>query len=251
MHAAYSFHFLDTVSRELIAELGALALTPLNQQALAKLAADQVTLNARQGVYLLYHRGEPVYLGKADDVHERLRQHLRKMSGRANIDLGAVGYKALLLDKSMSTAANETVLIQLFQETYQGMWNGTGFGTKAPGKERDTTAPSKFDREHPIKADYPITGIRDKETVGAVFQTIKSQVPFVFRHAVDSKALKIELELREVPRTAESLVAAALASMEAGWYCAVLSYGLVVYRDRKTYGPDVRVLRAEAPMDEA
>ena len=120
MHATYSFHFLNTVSKQLIAELDALTVSTLDAAALTKLAADQVSANAHQGVYLLHVNGRPVYLGKAEDVHDRLRQHLRKLSGRRNVDLTQVGYKALLLDKSMSTAANETVLIALFRRDYQG-----------------------------------------------------------------------------------------------------------------------------------
>lgn len=242
MHANYSFHFLETVSKQLVDELEALTVSFLDAAALARLAADQAASNAHQGVYLLRLAGQPVYLGKADDVHDRLRQHLRKLSGRQNIDLAQVGYKALLLDKSMSTAANETVLIGLFRRHHEGMWNGTGFGPKDPGKNRDTTAPGPFDRDHPIKADYPLTTVTDVETVTSLFRKMKNELPYVFRYELTANSGNINLDLDQVPRSAEMLLRAAMQALEPGWQAAILSYGMVVYPAQKNYGPQVTTM---------
>ena len=61
---------------------------------------------------------------------QRLRGHLNKLKGSQKINLSAVGYKALVLDKSMSTAANEDVLTAVFGAKHSGMWNNKGFGPK-------------------------------------------------------------------------------------------------------------------------
>lgn len=244
MHATYNFHFLNTVSRELVAELNRLPLSVLDDAALLRLAADETSLQARQGVYVLHYEGRPVYLGKADDVHERLKQHLRKLSGRRHVDLSRVGYRALLLDRSMSTAANETVLIGLFQLDFQGMWNGTGFGPKDPGKQRDTTAPGRFDREHPIRTDFPVRTVSDQETVTTLYRKMKSELPFVFRYELRSIVGDTPVVLAGIPRTAEELLRASMSAIAPGWHAAILSYGMVVYEGRKAYGPGVSVIES-------
>ena len=44
------------------------------------------------------------------------------------------------------------------------MWNGSGFGPKDPGKNRDTTEPGAFDRDHPIITDLQVQNVEDHET---------------------------------------------------------------------------------------
>ena len=151
MHATYTFDFLTTVSNQLVESLDALVVTPLAAN-LAALATLQNQTGFLQGVYVIHEAALPKDPGKAGDVHDRLQQHLRKLSGRRNIVLADIGYKALLLNESMGTAANEEILIRLYQAKHDGMWNRSGFGPKDPGQERDTTAPSAFDRNHPIIA---------------------------------------------------------------------------------------------------
>ncbi len=244
MHTTYTFDFLTTISHQLVEELDLLVATPLTANALEKLNEDQSACGTRQGVYVLFLEGMPVYLGKADNVHERLRQHLRKLSGRLNVDVSRLGYKALLLDKSISTAANEDVLIDLFRDNHEELWNGTGFGPKDPGRERDTTAPNKFDREFPIRADFPVETVADVETVGSLFHKMKRELPYVFRHGLTPEVGALAIDLRDVPRTAEALLTAAMAVMEPGWQAVILSHGMVVYKDNKAYAPEIRTIRS-------
>lgn len=237
MHATYNFNFLETISQQLKSSLDVLAITPLNLGALAVLSTDQVRFSARQGVYLLYLGSELVYLGKADDVANRLGEHLTKLSGRNGVNLFDVGYKALLLDRSMSTAANENVLIGLFQPTSPQMWNGKGFGPKDPGKERDTTRPSDFDTMHPIRADYPVSGVEDSESIGSLLVKLKSALPFVFRYGLKrtSPENALVVDLTGVPRTAEDLLQAAVNALGTGWKGAILAFGMVLYETSKDY----------------
>ena len=144
MHATYTFDFLTTVSKQLVERLDALPVTNLSEATLNDLAQFQLETGFSQGVYLIHEAAQSRYLGKANEVCRRLSQHLWKLSGRRNINLPDIGYKALLLDNSMSTAANEDLLIRLFAAQHAGMWNGKGFRRNS-GKERDTTAPSDFE----------------------------------------------------------------------------------------------------------
>lgn len=141
MQSIYVFDFLTTVSAQLKETLEKMAESPLDDQALRELGAFQDKNNARQGIYMLHYDGTPVYLGKANNVSARLFRHLEKLLGRQHIEPALIGYKALLLDKSMSMAVNENILIAMFKEHHAGMWNGNGFGPKDPGQERDTGKP--------------------------------------------------------------------------------------------------------------
>lgn len=233
-HKSYTFDFLATVSEQLVRDLEALSISPLDSVALANLAQYQSANNAKQGIYLLHLNGVPVYLGKADDVADRLGQHLRKMMGRKNLAISGLGYKALLLDKSMSTAANETVLIAIFRQSHSAMWNGKGFGPKDPGRERDTTRPSYFDRSYPINDAWPVSFPDDSATVATILDAVKREVPYTFRFDLGASGDTL-VDLNGVPRTAKALLAASVKALGPGWKGAVLAYGMVLYKTNKQY----------------
>ncbi len=234
MHSFYNFHFLDTVSRQLQEKLEALNVTGLTLESLANLEAFQTANLAPQGVYLIHYNGNPVYVGKSGNVARRLRQHLRKLNGRKNIDAEKIGYKALILDKSMSTAANEDVLVKLFKAEHPEMWNGIGFGPKDPGKERDTTNPSYFDRHYPIRDDFPVPDVNEQETVGSLLTKMKRTLPFVFRYKFENRRDQV-VNLQEVPHQARLLMQAIVDALGPGWKAVILSFGIVLYKTNKDY----------------
>lgn len=240
MHALYSFHFLNTVSQQLVAELDQLPISVLDAAHLLELESFQGEQGAAQGVYVLHYDGQPAYLGKANNVKSRLEEHLQKLSGRQNIDLAKVGYKALFLDQSMSTAANESVLIGIFRQKHSGMWNLRGFGPKDPGRNRDTTIPNYFDSTYPIRADYPIHITEPEMTLAALLSEIKTQVPYVFRFDLEGNG-GLRIDLRDVIARAgnnvpaEQLLQLAVSALGAGWKAAILSFGMVLYRTQRSY----------------
>lgn len=234
MHSLYNFHFLNTISLQLQQELENLTISDLNEEALTVLENFQQENKAHQGVYLLHYDSSPVYLGKAENIASRLEEHYWKLSGRENIDLTKVGYKALLLDKSMSTAANENVLINLFAKTHQGMWNGKGFGPKDPGKERDTTKPGYFDRTYPIKRDYVVENVEDDETIASVLSKMKAGLPYIVRYELKDRGSEA-ISLKDKSKTASSLLQAVVNHLGGGWKGAILSYGMIVYQTQKDY----------------
>lgn len=234
MHSFYNFDFLGTISRQLQEKLEELPVSILNAQSLEALTAFQTESKARQGVYLLHYDEKPVYVGKADNIADRLSQHLRKLTGRENIDTAKIGYKALLLDKSMSTAANENVLVTLFKAKHSDMWNGQGFGPKDPGQQRDTTRPGPFDTRHPIKQNYFVPDVADDETVASLLEKMKSNLPYVCRYALEGHEDQ-PINLRGITRTARALMQAVVNTLGPGWKAGILSYGMVLYRNEKRY----------------
>ncbi|RYZ81033.1 MAG: Eco29kI family restriction endonuclease [Proteobacteria bacterium] len=234
MHALYSFDFLDTISKQLQERLDSLNVTLLNGEQLGELENFQEENQRKQGVYVIHYDGAPRYIGKAANVAERLKQHYKKLTGRQNIDLAKIGYKCLLLDKSMSTAANEDLLIEKYREVHSDLWNGQGFGPKDPGKERDTTVPGSFDQRHPIRLDFQLSEIDDAETVKSLSKKLKTGLPYVFRYNVSSREEE-DLNLVGIERVPRSLVQALVNHLGAGWRGAILSYGIVVYQNQKNY----------------
>lgn len=236
MHQLYTFHFLNTVSAQLYQQLVGMTDTPLNQQSLNTLAQFQTANGTVQGVYVLHKNHLPVYVGKASNMKNRLQKHLNKIQGRKNINIADIGYKALLLDKSMSTAASETVLLNLYQQAHTGMWNNGGFGPNDPGKERDTTEPGDFDSAYPIQEKWPVTLGGASMTVGELLRELKAQLPYVCRYQPLTPAeAAIPVALQGVPHEADALFEAAVLALGAGWRGAVLSYGMVLYKNQKQY----------------
>lgn len=234
MHALYSFDFLDTISKQLQERLDELDVTILNDDQLAGLEFFQHENIRKQGVYVIHYEDTPKYIGKANNVAERLKQHFKKLTGRQHIDPLKIGYKCLLLDRSMSTAANEDLLIEKYREIHSGLWNGQGFGPKDPGKERDTTAPGSFDQSHPIRLDFLQDNVDDVETVKSLCKKLKTGLPYVFRYEVNRRREE-SIELAGVERYPKSLVQALINHLGDGWRGAVLSYGIVIYENQKDY----------------
>jgi hypothetical protein len=210
----------------------------LDDAAIGGLQEFQAEVRSTQGVYLLIYDGQPRYIGKANNVKDRLTQHFTKLRGRRHIDLGKLSYKVLLLDQSMSTAANEDILIGLFKTQYSDMWNGAGFGPKDPGKERDTTKPGKFDQQHPIIDDYAVEIDLDLEggvQLGSLLAKMKFQLPYVFRYEVPASVQLSTIHLQSVNHVARDLLQAIVTHLGDGWRGAIISYGMVLYKTSKRY----------------
>lgn len=278
MFRLYNFDFLGTVSDQLFKEIQGTDASPLTKQDLAILRQGQNANHTTQGVYLLTHNGNPAYVGKADDVAERLDQHRLKIVGRKGLDTSSVGYKAVLLDKSMGTAASENILISQFKAIQRGMWNGTGFGPKDPGKNRDKTKASPFDLKYPVDFNYllndqasvenpPLLGdlIQTNETVASLFQKMKAQLPYVFRYDIERdededyilNMPSIPLNLTGVPLTALELLKVAVQALKNNapdplvtcrWIGAVLHYGIVVYYNSEAYRFAQKDPTTQAPL---
>ena len=85
------------------------------------------------GVYVLYWDEVTVYVGQAQNLRNRLRDHLRKIQGRQGINASDVTCKYLTIARLWEVARAEAVLIARFNPE----WNGIpGFSSHAPGSGR-------------------------------------------------------------------------------------------------------------------
>jgi hypothetical protein len=236
MHDIYSFNFLKTISRQLKSSIDKLDSTLLTRESLHNLSVFQRENNANQGVYLILYDGKPVYLGKSDDVADRLGNHYKKLLGRQSIEAGRISYKAILLDRSMSTAANENILIKLFQSDNVEMWNGNGFGSKDPGKIRDNTKPGPFDTNHPINEKYRVDFGSTAGSLEFYLNKAKAELPYHFRFEIEQHiAQNTQIVLPEAILPAEEFLQIIVNSLGVGWKGVILKYGMVIYRTEQKY----------------
>lgn len=94
------------------------------------------------GVYALYFDGELVYAGKASKgttksertLRARFAEHFGKLT-KYNVPMDKVTCRYLTVESEWWVFACEFALITF----YQPKWNGSGYGSKTPGKGRPGT----------------------------------------------------------------------------------------------------------------
>ena len=235
MFDLFDFDLPGAVTEQLEKRLQSMRSSTLTEQALQDLAQFQEQHKLWQGVYQLLLKDEIVYVGKATDVRERLAQHYWKLRGRRKIKMADVRFRCLVLHGNWSTSANEDLLIAHYKAKGQSKWNGSGFGPKDVGRERDGTEPNWFDSEYPINADYPCEGIPDRPAVGELAQSLKKQLPFTFRYE-DPKADGVKpLDLQGVPRTARALIGKIVAALGPQWQATIFVSHIILYREQRSY----------------
>ena len=100
-----------------------------------------------KGVYVLYWKKKLVYAGKALDttLKRRLAEHFRKISSRHNIDIKDMTCRFLTINSDWYVRAGEHALIN----TYEPIWNTSGFGSHVPGRGRPGVKVSRWDTDFP------------------------------------------------------------------------------------------------------
>lgn len=108
------------------------------------------------GIYALYHDRKLVYIGKASrgttksrrTLRARLNEHVTKIGGRQNIELSEMTCRYLTFASEWWVFAAEFALIS----HYEPDWNGSGYGSKVPGRGRPgTKRVSTWDQRFPPK----------------------------------------------------------------------------------------------------
>ena len=111
---------------------------------------------SESGVYVLYHKDELVYVGRAfkgmtkskRTLRARLNEHVAKISSRRNIEISEMRCRYLTFKSEWWVVAAEFALIT----HYHAPWNESGFGSKVPGKGRPGTERiSRWDEQFPKK----------------------------------------------------------------------------------------------------
>lgn len=241
----YHDDFRLSVTKALGDQLGD-ALTKLERAALTE--ENLGRLHDRPGVYQLYLLGERVYVGKADEsLPDRLRQHLRKISGRRNIDLSDMTFSCLYVDEDFHALAPERLLIDRFKGAGGIPWNGTGFGPKDPGRERDTTTikESHFDNKYPIDLDTPIHGISPgRMTLRDFLKEIKRLLPYNFRYEKLPMSNQSSLEVPTHAFSADEAFRMVSEKLGSDWQITALPGYVIMYAEPKDYKSAWRYYRA-------
>ncbi|MGW2665649.1 hypothetical protein ACWCW7_32255 [Nocardia tengchongensis] len=228
----------------------------------APLTAEQLDgLEKRQGVYQLFVEGQLVYVGKAAQkggLPARLRGHMRKLSGRRNINMRDVGYVCLYVDEDLDAAAPEKLLIKRYKANGEAPWNTMGFGNKDPGRNRDKTLvkAQHFDAEYPINTDLAVEGLQAGEwLLGPVLMTVKENLPYTFRFPTVGSGRKPRRDLREVPILVPDSVnlgtglsitvflELVLAVLPEGWQATTLPGYVILYDEWQELGSATRYWR--------
>lgn len=235
MFELFKFRLPVAVTGQLIEKLEGLKPSLLTTEALVQLKRFVIENDMKSGVYVLYLDAKAVYAGKAEDVVDRLRQHLRKLSGRKGIASHSVSYKALVLDENWSTSANENLLIDHFRGRGECEWNGAGFGPKDVGVNRDDYQPNRFDSQFPINTDIVIQGLEDRATLGGILKAMKKQLPYLLRYKLDADNLKSEVSLNGIPRTATSLAELIAKNLGPEYQFVIFASHMTLYKSAEKY----------------
>ncbi|MYT71363.1 MULTISPECIES: GIY-YIG nuclease family protein [unclassified Streptomyces] len=230
-HAEFKLSITKALGDQLAAALETLTPAPLTEENIARLPRHK-------GVYQLFRHGEPVYIGKADaTLGQRLRKHLKKLSGRENIHLEWMTFMALSVDEDFAAVAPEKLLIDSFQSDGRAPWNENGFGINDPGVERDTTVFSDdhFDQLYPANLDWVIGDLpQGTQTLRSFLKFAKTALPYTFRYAYyrtkrESFYEQFEVTIEQPEMTANDFLRFASSQLPESWQIMVLPGYAVMY----------------------
>ncbi|MFE2277409.1 GIY-YIG nuclease family protein [Streptomyces sp. NPDC059454] len=251
--------FHDDFRLSITRALGDQLAKALNNLGTAQLSEENLAkLEERPGVYQLYVNGQIVYVGKADQKTKglpgRLRNHLRKIGGRLNIDLAEVTFSCLYVDDDFYALGPEQLLINHYKNERGGLpWNNSGFGSRDPGSKRDTTVLKKdhFDVQYPINLAAPVEGVRAGTTSLRKFlKSIKDGLPYLFRYVEPPRAAEIMVEVPAGAITADQALRLAGAAIPPSWQITALLGYVIMYDKTEEYASATRYYRPEGVTDQ-
>jgi len=208
-------------------------------------------LPEEQGIYALYLK-DPlrlVYVGKTDSeagLRHRLLRHARKLVGRQNIAPGDVLFRAVRV--FVFTAMDiESALIGHHGGVAAVPWNGSGFGSNDPGKERDTTTykADHWDTNYPIMLDECFVDFEPGSyPVSEVMRRLKAGLPFLLRYERPGKGRSSfhpdfessHIIVSKKAMTTRETLEAVMLSLPKGWHATAVPSHIIVYKnDRRAF----------------
>jgi len=243
----FEFDLPRALKAELIGLLDAMETGPLQP-------AVTTEVPEAQGVYQLFYEGALVYVGKTDaeaGLRTRLARHARKILHRPTLT-GAVRFKAVRI--MVFTAMDlETQLIKHYRALNNGaaVWNGSGFGSNDPGRERETTnrQPEGFDDQHPINIDilgeYLTPGT---VTVAAALAALKAALPYTLRYETlrnergraqrgqpHADLLAASVTIPPTPHTVRGLMQTIRNELGVDWQATAFASHVILYKENRPY----------------
>ncbi|MBB3963682.1 GIY-YIG nuclease family protein [Rhizobium metallidurans] len=241
-YVEFEFDLPGALLSRLITILDDLQPAPLN-------AANLSNVPEEQGVYQLFLDDRLVYVGKTDaeaGLHKRLTRHARKVMYRVGLDPMRVSFKAVRI--FVFTAMDlESDLIRHYGGVKAIDWNGSGFGSNDPGRERDTTKIDlgNYDAKFPIDIDREVAYAIDAGEMAAdALARLKEALPYTFRFESKggrSRKPHPDTELTPLaaltgPVTPREAIRHIVASLPKGWQATALPGYIIMYREApRTY----------------
>jgi len=195
-----------------------------------------------QGVYQLYHHQQLVYIGKTDaeaGLRARLGRHADKILHRVGLEPSAVSFKAIRLFV-FTVMDLETELLR----NNKPAWNGRGFGSNDPGRERDTTKikPTNFDALYPIdihrQIDFDFGALQPCSAEEAL-AAVQRGVPWKLRREnLGGRSRKCHSDLQNnlvkfsgTSRTPWELISEIVHQLPSGWQATALRSHVILYKE--------------------
>ncbi|MBV5327417.1 MAG: GIY-YIG nuclease family protein [Chlorobium sp.] len=219
---------------------------------------NAATIPDAQGVYQLFLDGNLVYIGKTDadaGLKARLERHAKKIQHRIALNPTRVTFKAVRI--YVFTAIDlETQLIRHYGGAQRVCWNGSGFGSNDPGRERDTSEYKNdhFDVQFPIDIDRPLkVSFLVTLTAIEVLSSIKAISPYVFRFQTAAKRSKkphpdlANTDVKMVTNnliTARHIIQQVVSQLPEGWQATKLPSHLILYKEIKSYSQGEVIARS-------
>lgn len=243
----FEFDLPRALKTELISLLDGMGTDPLQPDVTAEVPEAQ-------GVYQLFYDGALVYIGKTDaeaGLRTRLSRHARKIMHRPTLT-GAVRFKAVRI--MVFTAMDlETQLIRHYRafNTGAATWNGSGFGSNDPGRERETTnrRPEGFDDQHPINIDLPGEYLAQGTVpVASALAALKAVLPYTLRYETlrdgrgraqrgqpHADLLAANVTIPPPPHTVRGLMQTIRGALGTDWQATVFASHVILYKESRPY----------------
>ena len=211
------------------------------------LAQDQLDrLENRPGVYELYLNGglreHRVYVGKANmPLPSRLGEHLRKLSGRINLNIEDIRFKCLYVDEDLDAASPEKLLIKIYRADGTSPWNNSGIGGKDPGHNREDTVVKRkhFDARYPVHPGQVVANLKlGSQSLYPLLKDVKAKLPYLFRF--EEKKVRRDHRDTPVPVTSNALamrdiIRLALEALPEGWQATAMPGRVILYDEIVDY----------------
>jgi hypothetical protein len=241
----FEFDIIAALSSQLGATFESLEIGHLSETQIAFLEPDPA-------VYQLFYKGVLAFVGQAQSLRKRLREHHAKISGRKNIDIADIGFKCLTVHP------NWTALIRKYHRKLAKSscpWNGNGFGPDDPGRERETTnkATEGFDAIYPIRENWPCSWITAGEyTAEEILRSLKSKLPYLLRfETAEPKSSKPHPDVvsAKVSVLTDGMPANDLLKLVAmslpGWQATIFPGHMILYKEQRSYKHGKKVWPAD------
>jgi hypothetical protein len=202
-----------------------------------------------QGVYQLLLDGDLVYIGKTDaeaGLRKHLDRHRLKIQHRKDLDPNRVTFKAIRI--YVFTAVDlETQLINHYGGPSAVRWNGSGFGSNDPGRERDTTRyrPEHFDARFPIDIERSLNlELPAWDTAANILLALKAALPYILRYeGAGPRSRSPHPDLRGTmvsmpsifPVTAKAVIETVVSQLPPGWQATYLLSHIILYKETRAY----------------